>query len=231
MPLVGEPFAGLEPAGEPIDIRSVEILAPVVPSKIVAVGLNYRDHAAEFGMDVPKEPLLFLKAPSTIIDPGSDIIYPTISTHVEFEAEMAVVIGRQARSITAGEASDYIFGYTIANDITARDLQERDGQWTRAKSFDTFCPLGPHIETELDPIAVEIRLEQNGVVRQHSSTAQMVFNVYELMEFICASMTLFPGDVILTGTPPGVRPISVGDSLVVTIQGIGRLANSVSQEA
>ena len=178
-------------------------------------------------MEIPKEPVLFLKPPSTVIGSGQDIVYPDTSEQVDFEAELAIIVGKVARTISAAEAPGYIFGYTAANDITARDLQRRDGQWTRAKSFDTFCPLGPHIETELDPRAVRVKLEQNGRVRQESSTAEMIFNVYELVSFISGVMTLLPGDVILTGTPPGVGPTTVGDSLTVTVEGIGRLENAV----
>ncbi len=225
--LAGEPFDRLVRTDEIFDPAAIEVLAPVTPSKVVAVGLNYRDHARELNMELPKEPVLFMKPPSTVIGPGRDIVYPDASEQVDFEAELAIVVGKAARTVSAAEAPDHIFGYTAANDITARDLQRRDGQWTRAKSFDTFCPLGPHIETELDPRAVQIKLEQNGLVRQESSTAQMIFNAYELVSFISGVMTLLPGDVILTGTPPGVGPATVGDSLTVTVEGIGRLENTV----
>lgn len=225
--LAGDVFDQLVQTDEIFDPAAVEILAPVTPSKVVAVGLNYRDHARELGMEVPQEPVLFMKPSSSVIGPGRDIVYPDASQQVDFEAELAIIVGKVAHAVSAVEAPEYIFGYTATNDITARDLQRRDGQWTRAKSFDTFCPLGPHIETELDPGAVRIKLEQNGSVRQESSTAQMIFNVYELVSFISGVMTLLPGDVILTGTPPGVGPVAVGDSLAVTVDGIGRLDNRV----
>ncbi len=228
--LAGEPFEGIVRTGETFDPKEVTLLAPVSPSKVVAVGLNYRDHAREINMEVPQEPVLFIKPPTTVIGPGRDILYPQASEQVEFEAELAIVVGRTAHAVSAAEAPDYIFGFTGANDITARDLQRRDGQWTRAKSFDTFCALGPHIETELDPRAIRITLEQNGQVRQDSSTAQMIFDVYEVVSFISGVMTLLPGDVILTGTPPGVGLLSVGDSVAVTVEGIGRLENGVSQQ-
>ena len=227
--LSGDPFARIVRTNEAFDPAEVKALAPVIPSKVVAVGLNYSDHAQELDMEIPKEPVLFMKPPSTVIGPGRDIVYPDSSEQVDFEAELAIVVGRSARAVSAAEAPDYIFGYTAANDITARDLQRRDGQWTRAKSFDTFCPLGPHIETELDPRAVRIRLEQNGRVRQDSSTARMIFDACELVSFISGVMTLLAGDVILTGTPPGIGPVAVGDSLAVTIEGIGRLENGVAR--
>jgi 2-keto-4-pentenoate hydratase/2-oxohepta-3-ene-1,7-dioic acid hydratase in catechol pathway len=225
--LEGDPFEGIRLSGMSVGPNEVEILAPTVPSKIVAAGLNYRDHAIELGMNIPHEPVLFLKPPSAVIGPDRLIIYPPLSQRVEFEAELAVIIKKKTARISREQAPDHILGYTCANDVTARDLQKRDGQWTRAKSFDTFCPLGPYIATELDPARLEIKLWQNGVIKQASSTHQMIFDVFELIAYISDAMTLLPGDVVLTGTPPGVGPVSVGDSLAIEIQGIGRLENKI----
>lgn len=225
----GDPFDGIVETGEYAPLEEIRPLAPAAPSKVVAVGLNYRDHALELGMEPPEEPLLFLKPPSAVIGPGDTIIYPPQSSRVEFEAELAVVIGKTARDIDAGSAPGHILGYTCANDVTARDLQKRDGQWARAKGFDTFCPLGPHIETDLDPRSLEITLEQNGRLKQASSTELMIFDVFELIAFISGVMTLLPGDVVLTGTPPGVGFVTAGDRLAVGIEHIGRLENTVGR--
>ena len=224
----GEPFDNVEPSGLSMNRDKVEFLAPVAPPKIVAVGLNYRDHARELGMDIPKEPVLFLKPPSSVIGPGRSIIYPQGTQHVDYEAELAVVIGKEGRNIKVDEAKEHILGYTCANDVTARDLQKLDRQWTRAKSFDTFCPLGPHIETDIDPLELGIRLLQNGDVKQDSSTAQMMYNVFELVCFISRVMTLEAGDVILTGTPPGVGPVEIGDVIEVQVDEIGSLKNEIA---
>ncbi len=198
------------------------------PTKIIAAGLNYKDHAAEIGMPLPEEPLIFFKPPSSVIGNNETIVLPSSSSHVEFEGELAVVIGKKAKDISADEASDYIAGYTCANDITARDLQKKDGQWSRAKGFDTFTPLGPDIVSGIDPTNLNITLKQNGEIKQQSNTKQMVFNVFEVVSFISKIMTLLPGDIILTGTPPGVAPIHNGDTLQVEIEGIGILTNSVA---
>lgn len=205
----------------------VKILPPVQPSKVVCVGLNYRDHAEELNMDLPEEPILFLKPPTTIISHEDSIIYPPQSHQVDYEAELAVVIGREARFVNQEDAFDYIAGYTALNDVTARDLQQKDGQWTRAKSFDTFCPLGPWIETEMDPYNQNISLKLNNEVKQNSNTKNMIFHVDELVEYISHIMTLNPGDVIATGTPPGVGPMQVGDVVGVEVEGIGILKNIV----
>lgn len=225
--LAADVFApgGTEPAGKEYHLRDVRLLAPCLPSKIVAVGLNYRDHAAELNLELPKHPLIFLKPPTSVIGPGDEIVYPEISQRVDYEAELAVVIGKKAKDVSPETARDYIFGYTCANDVTARDLQKGDGQWTRSKSFDTFLPLGPVIVTDVDPGNLRIRATLNGKVKQDSSTAQMVFPVEELVSFISRVMTLVPGDVIITGTPPGVGPMEPGDVLEVSIEGIGSLAN------
>lgn len=228
--LRGDPFERLERKFVSVAATKVTFLPPVVPSKVVAVGLNYLDHARELDMELPTEPILFLKPPSSVIGPGAAIVYPTSSREVHHEAELAVIIGRRAKKVAVGQALEYILGYTCANDVTARDLQRQDGQWGRAKSFDTFCPLGPYIETELDPDSLTIKARVNGQTRQDSSTAQMIFPVAELVSFISEVMTLEPGDVILTGTPPGVGEVHVGDEVEVEIGGIGILRNSVETD-
>ncbi len=212
--------------GGPVVIE--KLLPPVVPSKIVCVGLNYRDHAAELDMSLPEEPVLFLKPVSTLIGNGDAIVLPPQSQRVDYEAELAVVIGHRCRNVSAADAADHIFGYTCLNDVTARDLQQRDSQWTRAKSFDTFCPLGPWIETAVeDPHCLAIRAFVNGELRQQSSTANLIFNCFELVSFISGIMTLETGDVIATGTPAGIGALKTGDQVAVEIEGIGRLENEV----
>lgn len=213
--------------GETFSLQEVQILPPCLPTKILCVGLNYRDHAEEFHMPIPDEPVLFLKPPTAVTAHKSPIIYPAMSKRVDYEAELAVVIGKVTKQISKEKAPDHILGFTCANDITARDLQQKDGQWTRAKSFDTFLPLGPYISTELDPSQVNIRLDVNGERRQFSSTRNLIFNVNELVSFASHIMTLLPGDVILTGTPSGVGPLKIGDVVQVTIEGIGSLENYV----
>lgn len=226
---LGSPFVAWEATETLVPWEAVQLLSPVIPSKVVAVGRNYLEHAAEFGNPLPEEPMIFLKPATSVIGPGASIVYPTSqSQNVHHEAELAVVIGRVAKNVAAEDAGGYIFGYTAANDVSARDLQKKDGQWGRAKGFDTFCPLGPVIETELDPLerlAVVCRV--NGEVRQAGFTTEMVFGVAELVEFISKVMTLLPGDVILTGTPSGVGPIKPGDIVEVEVDGIGVLANPV----
>jgi 2-keto-4-pentenoate hydratase/2-oxohepta-3-ene-1,7-dioic acid hydratase in catechol pathway len=213
----------------PVPLASVTLLAPVVPSKIVCIGRNYREHAAELGNEVPKEPLIFLKAPSSVIAHGEAIVAPALSQRVDFEGELAVVIGRRASRLGATEdVRSYIRGYTIVNDVTARDLQKSDGQWSRAKGFDTFCPMGPVVTDEIDPaagLAVETRL--NGEVKQHGTTLDLIFDLPTLLRHITAAMTLLPGDVIPTGTPAGVAPMKPGDRVEVSVEGIGTLANPV----
>ncbi len=212
---------------EGVEITEVKLLAPTVPTKIVAVGLNYRDHAEELGMEIPEEPLIFLKPPSAVIGPEDHIRLPSGAGRVDYEAELAVVIGKTARKVSPVSAREYILGYTCFNDVTARDLQRKDGQWTRAKSFDTFAPIGPWIETDLDPQAVRIRAYLNGELVQDSSTEKLIFPVYELVSFISHVLTLYPGDVIATGTPPGVGPLSPGDVVEIEVEGVGRLVNFV----
>jgi 2-keto-4-pentenoate hydratase/2-oxohepta-3-ene-1,7-dioic acid hydratase in catechol pathway len=206
----------------------VKILPPIQPSKVVCVGLNYQDHAEELNMDLPEEPILFLKPPTTVIGHEDTIMYPYQSHQVDYEAELAVVIGREARFVSQEDAFNYIAGYTVLNDVTARDLQQKDGQWTRAKSFDTFCPLGPWVETEMDPSNQNISLKLNDTIKQNSNTKNMIFSVDELVEYISNIMTLNPGDVIATGTPPGVGPMKVGNVVEVTVEGIGTLRNEVT---
>ncbi|MDD5748848.1 MAG: fumarylacetoacetate hydrolase family protein [Actinomycetota bacterium] len=208
----------------------VKLLAPVLPTKIVAVGLNYTDHAEELGMDIPEEPLLFLKGLNTVIGPGDEIVYPLQSKKVEYEAELAVVIGKEAKDVSEDEAESFILGYTCSMDITARDLQKKDGQWTRAKNFDTFCPLGPWVETELDSRDLLISLRLNGRTMQCQRTSKMIFKVKTLVSFISEVMTLFPGDVILTGTPCGVGELKPGDMVEVDVEGIGNLACPVKKK-
>src|SRR5512147_1416941 len=206
---------------------AVRLLAPCVPGKIVAVGLNYRDHAAELGLAVPAEPVLFLKPATAVTGPGDGIRCPPMSEQVDYEAELGVVIRDRVKAIGPGEAAAHILGYTCANDVTARDLQKKDGQWTRAKSFDTFCLVGPWIETVLDPGDLLIESFLNGSRRQSSRTSQFIFPVPFLVSFISQIMTLLPGDLIITGTPAGIGPMRPGDEVEVRIEGIGSLKNSV----
>ncbi len=226
----GSPFGRWEATGETVGLAEVGLLAPCEPSKIVCVGLNYKDHARELGMPLPEEPLLFLKPPSAVIGDGEEIVYPRASRQVDYEAELAVVIKERTRRCGEEEARAKILGYTCANDVTARDLQRKDGQWTRAKSFDTFCPIGPFLAVGIDPSDLEIKLLLNGKIRQHSSTREMIFSVFQLVSFVSGIMTLHPGDVILTGTPPGVGSLAVGDVVSVEIAGIGTLTNRVVAE-
>jgi len=226
-PLAGTFFDNPVPTGEEVPLDEVRLLAPVIPSKIVAVGRNYADHAAEMGGEVPEEPVIFLKPSTAVIGPDDPIPYPGIAGRVDPEAEMALVIGRLARRVPAEEAGRYILGFTCGNDVTARDLQKKDGQWTRGKGFDGFCPLGPWIETEFDPTDVLVECRVNGEVRQSARTSLMAFGPNTLVEFVTRVMTLLPGDVILTGTPAGIAPISVGDRVQVEVEGIGILSNEV----
>jgi 2-keto-4-pentenoate hydratase/2-oxohepta-3-ene-1,7-dioic acid hydratase in catechol pathway len=227
--LKGDPlYAGLDLTGQKVPLDDVRLLAPVIPrSKVVCVGRNYARHAAELGGEVPDEPLIFLKPNTSVIGPGESILYPQQSADVHYEGELAVVIGRICRDISAADAAKVIFGYTAANDVTARDLQSKDGQWARAKGFDTFCPLGPWIETALDPANLAVTTTLNDESKQDGRTSDMVFSVPDIVEYVSSFMTLLPGDVILTGTPDGVGPMAVGDTVSVTIEGIGTLTNRV----
>ena len=226
-PIEGAPFGEFRRLDAEIPLHMARLLAPVVPSKIICVGRNYAEHAREQNVDVPEIPLLFMKPPSAIINPGDNIILPPQSKQVEHEGELAVVIGRTGRWIPAEEALGYVLGYTVANDVTARDLQRRDGQWTRGKGFDTFCPIGPWIETSLDPADLLVQTRVNGEMRQMASTREMMFPVEQLIAFISSVMTLAPGDVILTGTPAGIGPLLPGDIVEVSVEGIGSLSNPV----
>lgn len=208
-------------------LDEVRLLAPCEPSKVVALGLNYAAHAAEMKVALPTEPLIFLKPSTSVTAPDEPILYPAMSEQVEYECELAVVIGRKARQVAEADAAGYVLGYTCANDVTARDLQRRDSQWSRAKGFDTFCPLGPWIETEIDPGDLHIETRVNGVVKQSSRTSDLVFRVPRTVSYVSQIMTLLPGDVILTGTPSGVGPVQPGDVMEVEIEGIGVLRNPV----
>lgn len=212
-----------------IPLNEVRLLAPVSPSKILCVGRNYSEHAREHGVEVPDFPLLFLKPPSAIIAQGEAILLPPQSSQVEHEAELAVVVGKQGRWILPEDARDYILGFTLANDVTARDLQRSDGQWTRGKGFDTFCPLGPWIETQFDASDALLVCRVNGEIRQMVSLGEMVFSINQLVAYASTIMTLEPGDVILTGTPAGVGPLHAGDTVEVEIEGLGVLSNPVLQ--
>jgi 2-keto-4-pentenoate hydratase/2-oxohepta-3-ene-1,7-dioic acid hydratase in catechol pathway len=227
--LLYTPFARIIFSREKIPLQKVRLLAPTQPSKVILVGLNYRDHARELGMKIPGEPIIFLKPPTTVIGHSDKIIYPQGVTRLDYEAELALVIKKQAKNIPPEKAGRYILGYTCLNDVTARDLQKIDGQWTRSKSFDTFCPIGPWIETDYDPSSSRITLSLNKVLKQDSSTRNFIFPVEKLVSFISGIMTLYPGDVISTGTPPGVGPMKPGDKVEVGIEGIGTLINTVAK--
>lgn len=227
-PIEGVPYGEYRRLEAEIPLHVVRLLAPVQPGKIICVGRNYAEHAREQNVDVPEIPLLFLKPPSAIIGPGETILLPPQSKQVEHEGELAVVIGKPGRWIPAEEAHNHVLGYTVANDVTARDLQRRDGQWTRGKGFDTFLPLGPWIETDLDPTDVLVQTRVNGEMRQMASTREMMFPVDQLIAFISSVMTLEPGDLILTGTPAGIGPLLPNDTVEVTVEGVGSLSNPVA---
>jgi len=210
-----------------IPIKNIKILPPVVPGKIICLGRNYAAHAQEQGVEIPESPMIFLKASSSVVGDGDAVKLPIQSDQVEHEAELVVVIGKKGSWIQAEDASKYIFGYTIGNDVTARDLQRKDGQWARAKGFDTFCPIGPCIETEIDPSDTLITCRVNGELRQMASTREMVFTVPQIVAYISSVMTLYPGDLIFTGTPAGIGPLVRGDEVEVEIEGIGVLTNPV----
>ncbi|MDP9302745.1 MAG: fumarylacetoacetate hydrolase family protein [Actinomycetota bacterium] len=226
--IAGTFFEDPLPTGEEVSIDDVMLLAPVLPSKLVCVGKNYAAHAAEFGMEVPEEPLLFLKPSTAVIGPGDPIRLLPINERTDYEGELAVVMGRLARNVRAEDASRFILGFTCANDVTLRDLQRPDDQWTRAKGFDGSCPLGPWIETSVDPTDAFVETRLNGDVVQRASTAEMVFGVAELIEYITTFMTLLPGDVLLTGTPEGVGRVRSGDVVEVEVEGVGTLHNGVT---
>ncbi len=225
--LDGTPFGRIRYSGHTVAQKNMKLLPPAIPSKIIMVGLNYKDHTKELGMLIPKEPVIFLKPPTALAGPHQNIIYPEHVKRLDYEAELALIIKKEARNIEEDKAGDYILGYTCCNDVTARDLQKKDGQWTRAKSFDTFCPLGPHIETEIHPENLAVRSYLNGRLRQNSSTLNFIFSINYLVSFISSIMTLLPGDVISTGTPKGVGKMKPGDIIEIEISGIGRLKNQV----
>ena len=227
--LAGDPmFTGFDTTGERVPLGKVgALLAPVIPrSKVVAVGKNYREHAAEMGGEAPEEPLLFLKPNTSVIGLGDAIVVPPQSERIDFEGELAVVIGTIARNVSEADAGNHIFGYTVANDVTARDLQQKDGQWTRAKGFDTFCPLGPVIETDL-PAGAVLRTRLNGELKQEAPISDMVHDIPSIIAYASSVFTLLPGDVILTGTPSGIGPMKPGDTVEVEIDGVGSLVNPV----
>ncbi len=216
-----------EHQGDEFELSNVRLLCPTIPTKVVAIGLNYRDHAEEMGEELPKAPLLFLKPSSSVIGPGGAILLPEQSQRIDYEAELAIVIGSESKNVSKEHAAEKILGYTCLNDVTARDLQKKDGQWTRAKGFDTFCPIGPWIETEFDFTSAKIELRLSGEVKQTSNISNLIFNPLELVEFVSSVMTLYPGDVIATGTTSGIGPMKDGDSVEVYIEGVGSLINPV----
>jgi 2-keto-4-pentenoate hydratase/2-oxohepta-3-ene-1,7-dioic acid hydratase in catechol pathway len=227
--LKGHPLIqGYESTSERVAIKDVKLLAPTIPSKVVCVGLNYADHANEVSMAIPTEPTLFLKPSSSIIGPGDSIVLPSQSDRVELEAELAIVIGQIAKNVSVDNAVDHIWGYTVANDVTARDLQASDNQWARSKGFDSFCPIGPWIETEFIPEGQIIESRINGEVEQNSTIDHMIFGIAEIVSYVSHNMTLLPGDVILTGTPAGITQIKSGDIVECEIEGIGNLFNPVA---
>jgi len=228
--LRGDPiYSGIVPQDKTLKLSDVKLLAPVIPrSKVVCIGKNYADHAAEMGSVVPTEPIIFIKPNTSVIGPNETILWPKMSERVDHEVELAIVIGRICKEVPAAKAKDVIYGYTIANDVTARDLQKKDGQWSRAKGFDTFCPLGPWIETEFIPGDQKITATLNGEVKQSSVLSEMIFKIPQIIEFVTNVMTLLPGDVILTGTPAGIGPMPAGASISVAIEGLGTLTNKVS---
>lgn len=225
--LQGDVFGSPSFDKKPTPAKGLKLLTPVAPSKVIAVGLNYADHAREAGKPLPKEPLFWLKAPTSLIPDGAKIEVPFPEHRTDFEAELAIVIGRRIRNVTPAAASRYILGYTAAQDISDRTIQNAESQFARCKSFDTFTPLGPYLETKVDPHDLTIQLFQNGQLRQNSNTSQLIFNCYQIVSFISTNLTLLPGDVILTGTPSGVGPIQSGDRLEVRIQGLAPLVNTV----
>jgi len=225
--LRGDVFGSPSFDRKPTPIRGLRTLTPMQPSKVIAVGLNYADHARETNKALPKEPLFWFKATTSLLPDGGKIEIPFPNHRVDFEAELAIVIGRRVRNVAPAAAARYIFGYTAAQDISDRNIQASESQWCRCKSFDTFCPLGPYVETKIDPHNLTIQLFQNGQLRQNSNTSQMIFNCFHLVSFISTNMTLLPGDIILTGTPSGIGPIESADRLEVRIQGLNPLCNTV----
>lgn len=229
-PLTRAPYLGGQTEEEARPVEEVELVAPVAPSKLVCVGRNYAEHAAELGNEVPPEPLIFLKPPSALIGPDAPVVYPAISTRVDHEGELALVIGRRVRNLREEDAASAIFGYTVANDVTARDLQRADGQWTRGKGFDTFAPVGPWVETDYSPANRQVRCLVNGVARQDGNTALFIYSIGRVLAHVTRFMTLEPGDLVLTGTPAGVGAVQPGDVMTVEVEGLGTLSNPVIDE-
>ena len=227
--ITGDPiYSGIQKTAATVPVSAVRLLAPVIPrSKVVCIGKNYADHAAEMGGVVPDEPIIFLKPNTSVIGPNDTIVWPEMSDRIDHESELAIVIGRLCKDVPLERVSDVIFGYTIANDVTARDLQKKDGQWTRAKSFDTFCPLGPWIDTDFIPGTQKITATVNGEVKQSAQLSDMIFKVPEIINFVSRVMTLLPGDIILTGTPAGIGPMIAGADATMAIEGLGELTNKV----
>lgn len=226
--LKGHPLSGFDTTGERVPLKDVKLLAPTIPSKVICIGKNFAEHAAEIGEEATLEPLIFFKPSSSIVGHGDAIVLPEQSSQVELEAELTIVMGRLAKDVSEEDALDFVFGYTIANDVTARDLQLTDGQWARSKAFDTFCPLGPWIETEFLPEGQVVESRINGEVRQHSSITKMTHNIRTIISHVSKNMTLLPGDIILTGSPAGISVIISGDLVECEIEGIGVLSNTVS---
>jgi 2-keto-4-pentenoate hydratase/2-oxohepta-3-ene-1,7-dioic acid hydratase in catechol pathway len=229
----GDPiYHGIQKTAAKVELTKVRLLAPVIPrSKIVAVGKNYADHAAEMGGVVPDEPIIFLKPNTAVIGPGDTIVWPAIAPTIDYEAELAIVIGRVCKEVPKERVNDVIFGYTMANDVTCREIQKKDGQWMRAKSFDTFCPIGPWIETEFVPGNQRITTTLNGEIKQDAKLSDMIFKVADIVHFVTQVMTLLPGDVIITGTPAGIGPMPEKSTVAISIEGLGQLTNKVSARA
>ena len=228
--ITGDPiYQGIQKTAAKLELTKVRLLAPVIPrSKIVAIGKNYADHAAEMGGVVPDEPIIFIKPNTTVIGPSDTIVWPASAPSIDYEAELAIVIGRICKDVPKEKVNDVIFGYTMANDVTSRELQKKDGQWSRAKGFDTFCPLGPWIETDFVPGTQRITTTLNGEIKQDASLSDMIFKVPEIINFVSSVMTLLPGDVIITGTPAGIGPMPERSVVAVSIEGLGQLTNKVS---
>jgi 2-keto-4-pentenoate hydratase/2-oxohepta-3-ene-1,7-dioic acid hydratase in catechol pathway len=225
--LDGSPFDGARPTGDPLPLSEVTLLAPVEPSKVVAFGRNYAEHAKELGNEVPEIPIVFLKPSTAVVGPDAEVPYPHLTSDLHYEGELAVVIGRRCKAVPEADVADVVFGYTVANDLTMRDVQKSEGQWTRGKGFDGACPLGPWVETDLDPSALSLRSSVNGELRQDGTTADMLRDVAACVSWVSQAMTLLPGDVVLTGTPAGVGSLQQGDHVEVTIAGIGTLATRI----
>jgi 2-keto-4-pentenoate hydratase/2-oxohepta-3-ene-1,7-dioic acid hydratase in catechol pathway len=230
--LRGDPiYSGIVPQDKSLKLSDVKLLAPVIPrSKVVCIGKNYADHAAEMGGKVPDEPIIFLKPNTSVIGPNDTIVWPQMSERVDHEVELAIVIGRICKDVPKERVSDVIFGYTIANDVTARDLQKKDGQWTRGKGFDTFCPIGPWIDTDFIPGNQRLTASVDGQVKQSAQLSDMIFDIPTIVNFVTSVMTLLPGDIILTGTPAGIGPVVVGGKVSVAIEGLGELTNKVAAQ-